>query len=604
MKKWMICILTLCLMLCGCEAAPEQTVPERVPETTATPTLLEQGMPWNGDRAVLELPLELPGATGELQLKGFGGNLLFWQTEYAEDRVSGIRFWLVEPEYGTILAKQWIETEEWLQPQIQENRICLCSSESGTVMVLDEALEIRNQWFLEPDWGYWALGHGSKLYMFLDNMILERDMDTGEERVVLEGASGVYASQLRSEGAEIWYTESGVQKVGFLDYGTGAVEAQPFRGLYDDADVLGDVWLCRKFIGGEYRLVTGDDAWDLEVPEGTLSLTEQGLLLAESGELLQLFDREGKSLGSCSLTREGYWVNVMDPVWSDSLEGFLLLAADWEYTHVKLLFWNPQRGVAGADLTKEPVDLTLTVEEELAQLREKADGLEQAYDLNIRIGTDCETEFPDFTAEHLTEPDYVKRQLEVLESVLGAFPQGFFRQLRYENYEYIEIQLVSGLTALPHYGTGGGYAGFVQPRDDCYLMVVDGYYSNEGTYFHEFSHIIDSFLEWDSWMREDARFSFEEWDGLNPEEFEYGWDYAREPMLTAEWEPYFIDGYAAINPTEDRARIFEYACTEGSDWILEQKPGVVEKLRYYALCIRDAFDTASWPEELIWEQYL
>ena len=33
----------------------------------------------------------------------------------------------------------------------------------------------------------------------------------------------------------------------------------------------------------------------------------------------------------------------------------------------------------------------------------------------------------------------------------------------------------------------------------------------------------------------------------------------------------------------------------------EENPGMAEKMRYYAACIRDCFDTEGWPESTLWE---
>jgi hypothetical protein len=37
---------------------------------------------------------------------------------------------------------------------------------------------------------------------------------------------------------------------------------------------------------------------------------------------------------------------------------------------------------------------------------------------------------------------------------------------------------------------------------------------------------------------------------------------------------------------------------------LQENPGMAEKMRYYAACIRDCFDTEGWPETTLWEQGL
>ena len=147
------------------------------------------------------------------------------------------------------------------------------------------------------------------------------------------------------------------------------------------------------------------------------------------------------------------------------------------------------------------------------------------------------------------------------------------------------------------------YAAFVQDGYDRHVMVMDIYLSDETTYYHEFSHIIDSFLEWDAANREDALFSEEAWASLNPDWFPgYTWDYSWQQYV----EDYsaFIDDYSTINPTEDRARVLEYAMAEYGYWNFYDCEVLTNKLEYYCSCIRDTFDTTGWPEDLLWEQYL
>ena len=123
------------------------------------------------------------------------------------------------------------------------------------------------------------------------------------------------------------------------------------------------------------------------------------------------------------------------------------------------------------------------------------------------------------------------------------------------------------------------------------------------TYYHEFSHIIDAYLAWDASKREDALFSEETWNSLNPDWFAgYSLDYSNQQTLQDHTS--FIDSYSTINPTEDRARVLEYSMEEYCDGFYEDGTVLQAKLSYYCRCIRDAFDTTGWPDTVIWEQYL
>ena len=63
---------------------------------------------------------------------------------------------------------------------------------------------------------------------------------------------------------------------------------------------------------------------------------------------------------------------------------------------------------------------------------------------------------------------------------------------------------------------------------------------------------------------------------------------------------YFIRDYAMTYPTEDRATLMAAAMTQ--DDRFEGSPQMQEKMRFYAQCIREAFQTTLWPETTAWER--
>ena len=134
-------------------------------------------------------------------------------------------------------------------------------------------------------------------------------------------------------------------------------------------------------------------------------------------------------------------------------------------------------------------------------------------------------------------------------------------------------------------------------------MVVDTDVAVTHTYFHEFSHIIDRYLEWDAEQRPNAVFSETAWASMNPAWFDgYTQDYAVERTLWS--DDAFVDGYATISPTEDRARVLEYAMAENCQGTFEEGSILSRKLEYYCRCLRDAFATDGWADTPRWEQYL
>ena len=143
--------------------------------------------------------------------------------------------------------------------------------------------------------------------------------------------------------------------------------------------------------------------------------------------------------------------------------------------------------------------------------------------------------------------------------------------------------------------------GFASQGFDHYLIVLDAMNLRKSTVYHEFSHVIDKRLEWDARLRPEALYSEEAWLSYQPEGFRYAESYLDMPADVAAFENsgYFVRSYGMTFPTEDRATLMALAIDEPV--ILEHHPHMVEKMRFYAACIRDCFDTTNWPEKTMWE---
>ena len=148
----------------------------------------------------------------------------------------------------------------------------------------------------------------------------------------------------------------------------------------------------------------------------------------------------------------------------------------------------------------------------------------------------------------------------------------------------------------------GDAAAFVQEQEGYICMVIDGYVLNADTVYHEFSHIIDRRLAWDAQIREDALYSEERWMALQPEGFNYAMSYTDMPEALMRYTDtgYFIGNYSMTYPTEDRATLMAAAMMR--DERFESSAPMQEKMRFYAQCIRAAFQTEGWPETTAWER--
>lgn len=204
-----------------------------------------------------------------------------------------------------------------------------------------------------------------------------------------------------------------------------------------------------------------------------------------------------------------------------------------------------------------------------------------------------------FTAEYRV--DKTNWALEDLKTTLEAFPEGFLTKLR-QDWEDLTVCIVDTIQGTAESGSLDSAEGLqFQNGSHFYIALAPKEEDSlKHTLFHEFSHLIDNRV-----LTKTG--AYDNWNDLNPQDFAYSLD------LNADMTPYkalltgpdrvFIDNYAMTFPAEDRARIFECACTSGNeeDFV---SPILQAKLQRICTGIRQAFDLEDAPERFLWEQYL
>ena len=238
------------------------------------------------------------------------------------------------------------------------------------------------------------------------------------------------------------------------------------------------------------------------------------------------------------------------------------------------------------------------------ELYERAREISRSYGVQVLIADQCGERFGTFTAEPMLEEQEISEALDTLEQLLAEYPEGFFRQLRWDSVQGVQLQLCGTLHPGQDYDPSSGYAAFVLQTGDTCTMVADVRSAGQATYVHEFSHVIDRKLAWDASRRTDALYSEEAWNALNPEGFSYSGDYAWVPSGFSDPLMFecFVSPYSMVSATEDRAQIMEAAVAV--PWAFDGAPVMRQKLDYYSRCIRDCFEDALWPEVTVWEQVL
>lgn len=618
MKRFFLLLLTFCLLLTGCGVSGEAdatSITTTAEETSATaepttePTgeasLLDTREAFDDTGALWYIPNAQIEAQQYPTLRSFADNLLMTTNSYISDGSIELTLTLLSAANGEVLQSHTVALTEGVEAQLLGEHIALCDSLSGTVVVLDESLRETARYSLAREPGIWYLGPDlDTLYKcsYLSG-IRAVSLSTEKELFFLDLADLTACSMTETDVCFTGVDRTTQKCTAFcLDLASGAQVEPPFSGDFFRICRSGGTWLA-GFCGEENAIAFGRDA-DARVvaaQDGTFSLLDPlgHLLFTGLDGTLSLYSFEGTFLSSCALPAQ----YVQNLIWQEELGGYLLLVNDGEGCN-RLLFWDIGANTDGEDLqTQSLADFRAVPGGTSAEasLYARAQALSDRYGVEIRIADQCETEFPYFTCYQLSDYASVSGGLDILEEALSAYPEGFFRQLAYGHYDHIQFQLVGGLTATNGFGGDTSYAAFTEPSGNVTRIVMDAYSIGPGSVWHELSHVIDSRLAWDAAYRESALFSEETWLSLQPDDFAYSEDYAAvRTDIPTEWYAYFVDDYAMINATEDRARILEYAMDHASA-TFDYAPKLLPKLQYYSDCIRDCFDTTGWQEPTAWE---
>lgn len=606
----------LILVLCAC-GKREQTIkstelvnPSLVPSTTIPqtdpplPWIYAEGMRWDAAGSLLELPLTIPDGLHYQSAMELNGDLLLWSIDdHLQDSFT-LELCFLDLDTGDVIAQKDVTVSGYIAPQPFMDAIYVCDNESGSVYELDKFLQPVREWKIAASTGNWFIGSNQTVYQITeDSHAYVVDLKTGGSTPLISGdpETWMYLISETTAYVEYYRLDTGAKAMAILDLTTGQLHSDPFEKRDSHIEMLDGIWLCSQYddqhiyylddANQRYSIITGEAYIDL-LPGKQLLLSSY-----DSGDL-RLYDIDGSLISKCTLYEQTGFYSASVLIWSEKYNGyFLWLSA--EGAGGRLLFWDISVETEGDALQLQAV---APPEEMQAILDDRVDAVSSELGVNILIGNECDTEFSDFTATVVTDPERIHAAIDILYDALSDYPKGFIPQLRYGSIRSINIQLVSDLIATGNGRYGDGYIAFAQEMWDHYLIVIDIDDVGVDTYYHEFSHIIDSYLAWDATQREDAIFSEEGWNDCNPGWFAgYTYDYSWEQTLrNYDW---FIDTYSTINPTEDRARVMEYAMSEYGALYFDGKKGLEGKLDYYCRCIRDAFDTTGWADHTLWEQY-
>lgn len=626
MKRMMVLLILLSL-LAGCAAPAEPTTEPvtesaaeapAVEETTEAPTetepaeysLLENAQPLGEGLSLVDCPA-LEG-TSYAEIFDFCGDLLLCWREAAGEKGETVRLCRIRITDGSAAAEGSLPPGRYGSPQIFGDWLAFCDSSSGTVCILDETLQITDTFHLTPggEGDSWYMGSDT-LYEIRDSRsIVAVDPETGEETELFRAAGHLYPMNRTDRG--MFFTcadrETQLTETGFLNFCTGEVQLLEDGYRFGSLSLSGDTWT------GTLRTDSGVSCFgrgkeDIRLcrdPEQSFCLPGDGKILGFFYSYLRLYDENGRFLSSCCPCPDelSYFTDTILP--SEAYGGYFFLRFH-ETEDAQLLFWRPEPS-QGKDLelkSPEEWEQDSSPSEEDSEIYERAEALSQKYGVQIHVGEDCPTEYMNFTCDRVTDPERISEGLDVLDRALSIYPENFLAQLNYGDFRTTHIYLMGALYSNGSLGEGVSYNGFAGTQADQNFIVVNLKTCNEAVYYHEISHILDKRLAWDHELRPEALYSEGGWNALNPEGFSYTEsyiDYWKNGDSYAD-PLWFISDYSRISATEDRATLMQEAAC-GYEYLFQNGPGLLEKLRYYSRCIRDALDTTGWPEETPWEATL
>lgn len=256
------------------------------------------------------------------------------------------------------------------------------------------------------------------------------------------------------------------------------------------------------------------------------------------------------------------------------------------------------------------------VGEELSPLREKANELEEKYQVEIRIGEECNNIIDVYAIKPLTDYAQVELALNTLDEQMARYPDNFFAQLEHDGKPlliYLSGELISLLEEIDN--AGGLFTYYGSQR----MIIVDSQSADflHSSFHHEICHAIEDRMNNTFLYGNEPDFDSEKLDDLNPKPDMYL--YFREGLDDEDYKYFytsiekcggdlenacFVCQYSLTSPGEDMATIFESVMSDRIYNIdFSKSPVLRSKLNYFAECMRKSFESTDWVE-MPWEVYM
>lgn len=492
---------------------------------------------------------------------------------------------VISEENGSVLSSN--EGEQVLL-FAQPGSVVTYNSKSATVTVLDDHMIQKAQHVLEDGVIGQPIAGSQEVFYCIGDHIRALNLESGLSRNVMQYVpaeqfltGSYFGGDLIgwNDGENVVYLSSKdgqvvSQGVEMLDFQTGL---DNYYGIYLDGTVQQCVW---GTLDSDPMQVVLDQEL-LVYPQMnsncivTVKTQEHGLTVARYNM------GDGKCAGLLTAKIAGQLLDVAADekyTWFLTSEGLY----SWEYSRNECT--DPVSCLTSM-ITADSPDVAA-----LDACADRAKKISEKYGVDIHVWEAAllNDESYVITAEY--QAPTINQMLDSVEQQLSKIPESLLKST--DEYCGVQICLVRSIQ---------GYD-FVQYRSESGLCIAVTPNAN-------MEEAILTGLGWgvDSCIIGNSR-DLDYWDDLNPAGFEYDYSYFvnehRTDLEHLEGEnKAFVDKRSMSFPSEDRARIFYYAMTDGNQELFKS-PTLQAKLKTLCEGIREAYGWQKDTQSFLWEQYL
>ncbi len=492
---------------------------------------------------------------------------------------------VVSEQSGTVISSK---STEQLILSVQDDRVVTYVPETGNIIVLDGSLNQDALYTLKDGITGTPVSGQEEVFYCVDDHIRALNLESGLSRNVMQFVPGEqYLTGSFFNGEMIGWNDGG--KVIYLSSKDGQVLFQDsqlaelrtgnnnYYGLYLDG-------LVQQYIWGT---VGSDPMQIMNLQDQAIypQMNSNSLISAKAEEIGYTISRynmySGKCTGQLTAKITGQILDVVDGdryTWILTNEG--LYGWDHEFYEYQDL------GSCLAPLiTAQNPDVTA-----LEECADRAKKISEKFGIDIHVWEAALLNDETYVITGEYQAQVINQMLDAIEKQLTDIPE----QLLKSTDEYCGVQICLVRSIEGHQ--------FIQYRSESGLCIAITPDANmEEAFLTGLGWGIDSRIIGNSR-------DLDYWDDLNPAGFDYDYSYFVNEhrtdleYLEGEYRA-FVDKRSMSFPSEDRARIFYYAMTEGNEELFKS-PVLQAKLKTLCEGIREAYGWQKEAQTFTWEQYL